>query len=559
MVINLVAENFLVAGDITAGYVDVVDSTVELFRALGDALYTNEVLGGENGVGGPGLKQSNDPPPRARDVVLFSECLFYSDIQYPGTFDFSILSTVAGTGLTAGDTITIGGIVYTAIVPGAPANNQFAVATVASGSSASEALERTALNFCECVNKSTTNTTVWASYVATPGQLWGSIHLDCRTNGTAASIAVSGHGAGYRPNLTLGADFVADVFSNGFAFSKPAQGDAVPDVNVGFIGRDDTAILRQVVLRDAIYQFTDSGIYRLTGRSFEEFQSQEFDLTFRLLGREMVCVCDDYIYAWGYEGIARISGAGVEYISNSIEPLIQSTINAVGLSWVSTYSWAAAYRSRHRVLFFVPDRTNGSATNVNCPSVLVYDTRMQAWSTWKFTVGGDVDKTTGHSTGAVRVSDDLLFLGQWNNASSDSKVFKERVTYAATDYRDDTFDATNVAITKQIQWNVVVSSPELETHWDELHVLYDVSQTFSAWTTPSAVLVNFVSDISSSSGNITISPTAFSRMSRCLVSRDQRRSARLTVAITHSVAEYFGLEGLVVVHLPGEGTATVKT
>lgn len=558
---NLVGEAFLTSGNISAGYVVATDAAPEAFRLLGASLYTNENLGGDNGVGGPGIDQANDPPPRARDVVLFSECLFYSDLVYPSAQEFTILSTVAATGVTAADTLTIGGITYTAIappvLPAGPANNEFVVATVAAGSTQSEAVERTAMSLVCAINSSTTNTTTWAQYVSTPTELPGTIRITSRTATATFTAVASAHGSAYRPSLAAAVTSVSDTYANGFAFSKPAAGDAVPPVNLGFLGRDDTALLRQVVLRDAIYQFTDSGIYRLTGRSFEDFQSQEFDLSFRLRGRDLVCVCDDYIYAWGYEGIARISSSGVEYISNAIEPLLWQIVSATvtgSTNGLGVNGWAAAYRSRHKVLFAYPSNT----TTGNCSRVLVYDTRMQAWSTWEFARGSD--SVEGHSAGAVRVTDDLLFMGQWNSGGTDASVYKERLAYAAADYKDDTSDTTDQAIVKTVTWSAVATSPELETHWDEVHLLYDVSPTFSAWTTPTALTVAFTSDLASASGSIPIAPTATSRMSRCLVSRAQRRSARLVVSVAHSTAgEYFGLEGMALVYLPGEGTATVRT
>lgn len=549
---NIVAEAFLTAANITAGYVEVTDSTPEVFRVLGDPLYTNENLGGDSGIGGPGLDQSNDSPPRARDAVLYAECLFYSDLAFPYALDFTILSTVAGTGLTAGDTLTIGGVVYTAIAPGAPANNEFVVRTVAAGSSATEAAERTAQNLIEAINRSTSNTSVWAYYASSPTTLPGQIHLEARVNVTTFSAIASAHGTAYRPQLVAQFDASADIFANGYAFSKPAQGDAVPRVNVGFIGRDDTALLRMQVLRDSVYFFTDSGIYRLTGRSFEDFAVQEFDLSFRLLGREMVVVCDDFIYAWGYEGIAKISSAGVEYISNAIEPLLWQTVNNLGLTALGTYGWATAYRSRHKVLFSIPSST--ASKKGNCPSTLIYDTRMQAWTRWVWKDGSDGDHTQGYSCGSVRVSDDLLFLGQWQNSSNDTSVYKERRTYSAADFLDDTYAAVDQAITKQLTWSAATGAPDKLTHWDHLQVLFDVSPTFTAWTTPTSLTALFTADFASASIANTLSPTALSRLSVAGVPREQRRSARMAVTLTHAVAsEYFGLEGLILVHNPPAG------
>ena len=47
--------------------------------------------------------------------------MFYSDLLYPNAIELTLLSTVAATGLTAADTLTIAGITYTAIAPGATA------------------------------------------------------------------------------------------------------------------------------------------------------------------------------------------------------------------------------------------------------------------------------------------------------------------------------------------------------------------------------------------------------------------------------------------------------
>lgn len=573
--LNLVYEAFLTAGNITAGYVDVTDSTPEEFRKLGPTLYTNATLGGDDGVGGPGIAQSNNPPPRARDAVLYADCMFYADLLFPSALDLTLLSTVAGTGITAADTLTIGGITYTAIAPVAtpgvlPANNEFMVFAVAGGSSASEALERTAIDLCRCINDSSTNTTTWAHYIANPRGLPGVIRLESRTNGASFTAVASAHGAAFRPSLAAAVSAQADTFRNGFAFSKAGQPDAVPAVNVGFLGRGDTELLRTLVLGESLFMFSDAGLYRLTGRSFADFSVQEFDLSFRLIGRELCCVCDDAIYAWGYQGIARITNAGVEYVSNAIEPKLLDIINTLSAvtgvdpaqsayTWLSAYAWSTAYTGRHKVIFAYP--TSATDNNKkNCAAALVYDTRMQAWTTWTFSRGADANSTQGYACGVARVFDDILYFGQWDNTGGDNKSFKERRAFVAADYKDDNYDQSNQAIVKTLTWAAMASAPELETHWDELHVLFDVSPTFAAWTTPTALTSTFTADLASGSGAISIAPTATSRMSRVLVPQAQRRSARMSITVQHSTAsEYFGLEGLALVHLPGEGTATVRT
>jgi len=117
---RLIYEAKLSSGDISAGYVDVTDSAPEAFRVLQPPLYTNANDFGEDGVGGPGIQQSNSQPPHMYDVALWSGCLWGCDLAYPHRLAITLLSTVASTGLTAGDTLTIAGRTYTAIAPGRP-------------------------------------------------------------------------------------------------------------------------------------------------------------------------------------------------------------------------------------------------------------------------------------------------------------------------------------------------------------------------------------------------------------------------------------------------------
>ena len=111
-----------------------------------------------------------------------------------------------------------------------------------------------------------------------------------------------------------------------------------------------------------------------------------------------------------------------------------------------------------------------------------------------------------------------------------------------------------------VKWNAATETPETAAHWDEAHLLWEVNSVFSAWTTPTAATVIFTADLASASTSLSLAPTALSRMSRCLVPTAQRRSARLSVQVTHqTVSEYFGLEGMALIAMPGEGTATVRT
>lgn len=566
---SIVGEAYITNTDISNGYVDITDSTTEAYRAASEEqgpLYTNTKLNG--GELGPqqadgsflaGVALQNDPPPWAADCALFADCAWYGNIASRDHLEITLLSVTASSGLSVGDTWTMhpaspySDLTLTAVAS-SPSNGQFVVHTT--GATTSENIERTAQNIVECINKHTTNNWCYATYTPRPG-FFGVIKIESRIYGGTItfSIAASAHGSAYRPQLGSGAASKVDTYTNGVMFSKPILADAVPPINLLFVGRQDTEILKMVTLRNSLYVFTTSGLYKIDGRDQDSFSIAEFDLNFKLLGRELSATCDDAIYAWGVGGIAKINSSGVEYITNPIEPLLWNIINTSTVTQIGTYGWAAAYQARHKVVFAYPT----TSALKNCASALVYDTRMQAWTTWAFTAGRDADSTTGYSTGVARATDDLMFFGQYQASGNDTKVFKERRTYAAADYKDDTYDDTNLAIDKILVWAAANESPVLESHWDELHILYDVSPTFSAWTTPTTLTCTFTADFANAGTAQTITPTATSRMSRQQVTRGQRRSNRLTVTLRHLTAsEYFGLEGLGLVHNPGEGTATVR-
>lgn len=548
---RLVYQVALTSGDITAGYVDITDIVPESFRVLAPPLYTNASDGGDVGFNGTtGILQSNSVPPRARDVALFAGCLWGADLLYRQRFLFTILS-VSATGLSTGDTITIGSTTYTAVA-GAPANNQF---NVSAAVSVSEAIERTAIDLVRAINVSTTNTEVYAFNVSAPTGLPGQILLEARTaNASAFSISTTGgHGMAYRPQLTGTQTSYADEFGNGLFFSKQFQPNAVPVVNLIRVGRDYTRILAIKVLREVLYVFTDLGLYRLTGRTFDDFQLEEFDLSFRILGRELVAECDDALWAWGREGVARIDAGGVQYVSNPIEPMLWLLIKNTSLTFMNAAAFSTAYRGRHKVVFGYPSGT----TSYNCPDFLVFDTRMAAWTTWQFPRdSGGID---GRSCAVVNVADDRLWFGQWNAAGTDTYVWRERLDYASTDFQDDNNAGTASGITRLIQWVPTVADPTLLARWVDLHIFWEVNETIAAWTTPTSATATFTADYTGTASVSSIAPTAGSKLSRVTVPQEQARSTRLGIVLTNNViSTAFGIEGIGLTFDPGESTRSTR-
>jgi len=142
----------------------------------------------------------------------------------------------------------------------------------------------------------------------------------------------------------------------------------VPPVNYIRVGRGDIPIMRMIALRDALFVFAADGIWIITGNDPSNFSLTRFDTTFTLLARDTVVVLDDAIYAWGNEGIARITTSGVTLI----DAAIRDVVNQQRIAGVST-AWAVTDRNRKRVIFFLPNHVNtANALGSSANRALVY-------------------------------------------------------------------------------------------------------------------------------------------------------------------------------------------
>ncbi len=92
------------AADISAGFITVSDIVPDALR--GTTIYTAQSQ--------QGLVNANVAPPLAQDLAVFRDCLFYGNTSTLQTYFLSLLGLGAPGGLVSGDTITIGGVVYTA-------------------------------------------------------------------------------------------------------------------------------------------------------------------------------------------------------------------------------------------------------------------------------------------------------------------------------------------------------------------------------------------------------------------------------------------------------------
>jgi hypothetical protein len=521
----LIAEAFLTSTDITNGYVDVTDTTSDAVLVTGPALHTNA-----NDYLSPsplirkGILSADEPPPLARDLVLYKDHLLYAETKSRPYFNVTLIALPAD-----GDTFSAGGSTFTFKTVPVGVNQ---VQIVTAYASLSDNIEATARNLVDHINHVTT--TVYAFYISGPSQLPGQLYIESRNMATF-SVASSTGGTKYRPQLTVGGTgSLQDVKNNAIWASKPLRADAVPPTNVWTAGPNDARLLRSVAFRDFVFLFTDYGVYTFSGSSPQDFEVSPFNLTLHLLAREAVVVCDDAVYAWCREGIARLDQSGAEIISNGFENFVTSVVAPVGLDTFGQTAFAVAYQTQHKVAFFYPQSADPDPTTgtILCPYALVYDTRSNAWSGWRvdrmYTNPSATPFRLGYTCGAVSWKDDRFFLADWNHANTDAFLYRQRRSYDQTDYQDDYQDATVDVVRPKLQLAYQSPDPTEAFHWQELIIDWETDAILGGRVPPTSPLeITFTTEQTS----VTVPLVPVADPQRVPVPQSCQRSKRLSVTI----------------------------
>lgn len=532
----LVAERFISAAEIAAGYALISDSTPDTFLLTAPRLHTNAVdfppleAGLRNGV-----LNADDPPPACVDAALFQDCLFVGNTQTRS----SLFLTLIGA-LTVGDTFGVNGTYLTGVAA-APGALQFTVVNALPTLALN--IEATARNLCDAICGNFGGS-VEAFYISQGTQQPGQIYIEMRKFSVNYTFDCPARGANFRPDITAGVTSTPAVAPNALAFSKANRPDAMPPSNSLTVSHADSSILRIVPFRDKLFVFTDSGLYAVSGSSFSSFSVQLIDASLRLLVPDGVAVVDDAVYAWCVEGIAEIDEGGARIISTPIEPTIDRILNVYSSKAdVQAYGFAVGYRLQHRVLFFFPSTSAGSIPD--CAAWIEYDTRSQAWSSGKFPYTGvNFSKQDGRSGGVARYSDDRLVLVNWNPVSGDSYVFIERRTFTAADYIDTDRAGVDHVIASVATFRFGDPDAERKQHWQQvvLHFEKDVGMFNSSalYSLPSSLQLKFTTDTASSV--LTLVPTK--NFMACETPDQVRRAMRMQLQIQHTTSEACGVVGI---------------
>ena len=405
--LQLVYEVFPTSTDITNGYLaTITDITPESLR--GAALYTNATQ--------EGLAFQNDQPPLAKDIAVFRDSTFYANTTSKHRY---YLTLISASSMSNDDTLSIGGITYTAKASETIASGYFKLFTAGS---ASQNIADTATSLVNVINQYASST-VYSYYLSSGDDLPGKMLMEERSIGGAAFVITASVGTYWSPTgiPTSGTTETStnDNYVNGLSWSKTGQPEHTPIVNSARIGSEDAAILRIVGLKDSLIIFKSDGIFRLTGY-YPSFDVELLDSSAKLIGSETPSILNNEIYCLTDLGIIRISDS-VEIISLSINQELIEIINK-NTSLISTTSFGQGYETDKKYYLFLPETSADLSPNF----AYVYNIFTNSF------VKHFLDAT------AATVYDKTLYFG---NGSS-NYIWKERKNYTYLDFADYGFTSS---------------------------------------------------------------------------------------------------------------------
>lgn len=403
--------------DITNKYVTLSDATPD--SLLGAYLYTAD---------GQPSNFPNTPPPLALDITTFNAMTFYINFSTLQQATFTLISVGAPSGIVDNDTFTItdqGGALtrtYTATAANNYALQQFG--RVTSGTIAAN-IDGTARNLVGAINQDPGNTLWYAYYQTGTNILPGAIILKARNLQTGAFYLNSSRTTCWTPSIpTSGQTYISSNVTSpsSFVVSKVGQPEAVPVAYTFPVqsGNLTVQLYRGLALQDALYLFSNAGVFRVTGTDPTSLQVILFDSSCLLVGQQTPVILNNSIYYNSTQGLCSVSSGGNQIVSRNVE---RNIIELSALSNFTSLAFGCAYESDRKYFLLSP-----SAGSDTCATQqYVYNWITTAFTLWDLTI----------SAAIVNPETNKLYI-----ADPDGYVFEERKTYTNLDFADQEYALT---------------------------------------------------------------------------------------------------------------------
>ena len=416
----LVVQKILTSTDISNKFITYTDSTPDVL--LGQVLYTNPsqqtIAGG------------NYAPPLAKDITFYQGNMLYANT----TTKQQVIINLITPG-TDGDTITIGGVVYTGQSTENAAIGQYKIFT--SGTTGQN-IDNTARSLVHVINTYSSNTYYWAIYTSGYTSLPGQITLQERGIGGIAFAITSTAGLTWSPQIpATGTSYSSsnNINKHYVYVSKVQIPEAVPLGNFLPIGTADKAIIRIKALRSSIFVFKEDGIYRILGTDITNFSVSLFDSTVILTAPDSLVTINNQIWAMTNQGVVAVSDSGSIIQSRAIERDLITLSSQIFTNFTST-TFGISYESDRHYNLWTPTFT----TDTNATQNWVYNFLTQCWTNWPLSVTAGIVSLT---------PDDHLYL-----CYSTGQVTRERKDWDNFDFADFQYTVT-ITSSSNLTVNVV--------------------------------------------------------------------------------------------------------
>ena len=429
--LQLVDEITITADDITEGSVTYIDEIPQQLRQ--GFLYTNPAQ--------EGIVAANEPPPSAKNIAFFKNCMFYANVKEPARRRFTLVTV---NDINIGDEfrIKIGDTThtFTAAVVEDSSINQFKLTNTLS---VSINIDETARSLARVINRSNINIACYylSSVNDTPGQLLLE-SLDYSIDKFILNTNVAEFSDCFSPAIPISGDDSyfgeTETNTNKIMFSKILEPEAVPLANFLTVGNKSESIIALQALRDSLIVLTDRAIYRVSGETPSEFFVRTIDNSTRCVASKSVAILNDNVLFLSDRGICSVNENNVQVISNNINPLIINALerptveNAVGF----------AYAADETYYISMLKENPRDSDDVIC---YVYDAKQGTW----------VSSDTVYSNRTF--TDDRLILVSMDKTS----VLQERKDRLATDFADSLNEVVTI-ISKQSDFVIVIDTLNVE-------------------------------------------------------------------------------------------------
>jgi hypothetical protein len=359
-------------------------------------------------------------PPIARDVAEFRGSLLWLGTTAKAALEVWMLavdSSGASSGIRAGDTITINGMIFTAGASESASTRTFQRYTAGTPS---QNVANTAASLVRVVNRGQ-GSPVTCRDMASANETPGRLRLEARNRTDSIAVTVSRAGSWA---FTNGQEAALEEHANELRWSPKGKPDANPLTAYQRIdGKGDG--VRVLALRDSALAIMALGIYRVTGDGLSATNPPgivPIDLTTEIVAPDSVVALDNLGFGLSSKGVVQISDqGGVTLLSRAIEDQIRPLLVEPMLSTVRTVAFGVANESEGKFYLWVPETVGATQAT----KAFVYDHHASlAAGEPVWTV-----RTDDAACGIVH-TDGRLYTG------TATAIHRERKSLDVTDYAD---------------------------------------------------------------------------------------------------------------------------